>query len=100
MYPVVMFMLSATGLISLPSSVVLIPIFGLVFALAYASKLRAGAVQGIGYRGLVLFAISLAIAFAAFLLFSDAQVIGAPQPKSENSMDALLSSYSLHWQVR
>ena len=97
---IVMIMLSVTGFFSLPSSVVLIPIFGLASALVYASRLRSGGVQGIGYRGLTLFAISLAIAFAAILLFSDTQVIGAPSPKSENSMDALLSSYSLHWQVR
>lgn len=55
----------------------------------------------VGYRGMMFSVGGFAALLVAVLAFSDPQLIGAaPSPTYDNSMDALLSSYSMHWQVR
>lgn len=56
----------------------------------------------IGYRGTVVSALALGIVFASVLaMFSSPQFTGAaPAQSFDNSMDALRSSYSMHWQIR
>jgi hypothetical protein len=55
----------------------------------------------IGYRGTIISVLALGVGFASVLVFSDIQFTGAaPAPSYDNSMDALLSSYSMHWQIR
>jgi len=56
----------------------------------------------IGYRGTLVSALALGIALASVLaMFSSPQLTGAaPAQSFDNSMDALRSSYSMHWQIR
>jgi hypothetical protein len=55
----------------------------------------------IGYRGTMLSALALGVILAIALAFSSPGITGAaPAAAYDNSMDALLSSYSMHWQVR
>jgi predicted transcriptional regulator len=55
----------------------------------------------IRYRGLMLSVSALTILLAGIFVFSGVQFTGAaPVQPYDNSMDALLSSYSLHWQIR
>lgn len=54
----------------------------------------------IGYRGMVISALALVVVLASALAFSSPQFVGAPVHSYDNSMDALLSSYSMHWQIR
>jgi hypothetical protein len=54
----------------------------------------------VGYRGLLLPVLSAAAIFSGIVFLSGASFTGAAGPQYDNSMDALLSSYSLHWQVR
>jgi len=55
----------------------------------------------IGYRGTMLSVSVLTVLLVSILLVSGVEYTGAisNQPY-DNSMDALLSSYSMHWQVR
>jgi predicted transcriptional regulator len=53
----------------------------------------------IGYR-LMLSVLSAAVILSGIIFLSGATFSGAAAPHYDNSMDALLSSYSLHWQVR
>ena len=53
------------------------------------------------YRGMMLSVSALTILLAGVFVFSGVQFTGAaPVQPYDNSMDALLSSYSLHWQIR
>jgi predicted transcriptional regulator len=55
----------------------------------------------IRYRGMMLSVSALTILLAGLFVFSGVQFTGAsPVQSYDNSMDALLSSYSLHWQIR
>ena len=54
----------------------------------------------IGYRGTIVSALALGAALASVLVLSGLQFAGAPAQSYDNSMDALLSSYSMHWQIR
>ena len=55
----------------------------------------------IGYRGTMVSVLVLGVVFASVLLFSGIQFTGAaPGQSYDNSMDALLPSYSMHWQIR
>jgi hypothetical protein len=54
----------------------------------------------IGYRGTIVSALALGVALASVLVLSGLQFAGAPAQSYDNSMDALLSSYSMHWQIR
>jgi predicted transcriptional regulator len=53
----------------------------------------------IGYRGAIVSVLALGV-LAAALAFSGLQFALAPAQSYDNSMDALLSSYSMHWQIR
>jgi hypothetical protein len=53
----------------------------------------------IGYR-LMLSILSAAVILSGIIFLSGATFSGASVQHYDNSMDALLSSYSLHWQVR
>ena len=53
------------------------------------------------YRGMMLSVSALTVLLAGLFVFSGVQFTGAsPVQPYDNSMDALLSSYSLHWQIR
>jgi predicted transcriptional regulator len=55
----------------------------------------------IGYRNTLVSVVILGMVLAGVLVFSAIQITGAaPAPSYDNSMDALLSSYSMHWQIR
>jgi predicted transcriptional regulator len=56
----------------------------------------------IRYRGMMLSVSALTVLLAGLFVFSGVQFTGASpvQPYENDSMDALLSSYSLHWQIR
>ncbi|MEW6604259.1 MAG: hypothetical protein AB1351_06170 [Thermoproteota archaeon] len=56
---------------------------------------------GIGYKGTVLSALALGIVLASVIVLSSPELIRAAPPQPyDNSMDALRSSYSMHWQIR
>jgi predicted transcriptional regulator len=55
----------------------------------------------IGYKGTIVSMLALGVVLTSLLVFSSPQFIGAaPAQSYDNSMDALLSSYSMHWQIR
>lgn len=55
----------------------------------------------IGYKGMVLSAAALAGVLVSVLVVAGLGYTGAsPTQPYDNSMDALLSSYSLHWHIR
>jgi hypothetical protein len=54
----------------------------------------------IGFRGTIVSMLALGVVIASALAFSGPQFAGAPAQSYDNSMDALLSSYSMHWQIR
>jgi hypothetical protein len=55
----------------------------------------------IGYRGAIVSVLALGVVLGSALVFSGLQFTGAaPAQSYDNSMDALLSSYSMHWQIR
>ena len=55
----------------------------------------------IGYRGMVLSVAALAGVLVSVLVVAGLGYTGAsPSQPYDNSMDALLSSYSLHWHIR
>ena len=55
----------------------------------------------IGYRGMLLSVAALAGVLISVLVVAGLGYTGAsPSQPYDNSMDALLSSYSLHWQIR
>jgi predicted transcriptional regulator len=81
---------------------------GVVASVAVASALLASFVMlgrrsypVIGYRGTLVSVLALGVVLTTVLVFSSPQFIGAaPAQSYDNSMDALLSSYSMHWQIR
>ena len=54
----------------------------------------------IGYRGTILSALALGVVLASVFAFSPEITGAAPAQSYDNSMDALLSSYSMHWKIR
>lgn len=54
----------------------------------------------IGYRGTLVSVLVLGVVLASALALSGPQFAGAPAQSYDNSMDALLSSYSMQWQIR
>jgi predicted transcriptional regulator len=54
----------------------------------------------IGYRATMLSVFVLAVLLASILLVSGLEYTTAMTSQPDNTMDALLSSYSLHWQIR
>ena len=54
----------------------------------------------IGYRATMLSVFVLAVLLASILLVSGIEYTSAVTSQPDNTMDALLSSYSLHWQIR
>lgn len=54
----------------------------------------------IGYRGTLVSVLVLGVVLASALALSGHQFSGAPAQSYDNSMDALLSSYSMQWQIR
>lgn len=81
---------------------------GIVASLGVAATLLASflmlgrrSYQTIGYRGTVLSALALGIVLASVIVFSSLGFTGATSSEPyDNSMDALRSSYSMHWQIR
>lgn len=81
---------------------------GIVASLGIAAALLASflvfgrhSYPAIGYKGTVLSALALGIVLAGVIVFSSPELIGAaPSQPFDNSMDALRSSYSVHWQIR
>ena len=57
--------------------------------------------SAIRYRGMMVSVLALTVLLAGLFVFSGVQFTGAaPSQSYNNSMDALMSSYSLHWQIR
>jgi predicted transcriptional regulator len=57
--------------------------------------------SAIRYRGMMISVLALTVLLAGLFVFSGVQFTGAaPAQSYNNSMDALMSSYSLHWQIR
>ena len=57
--------------------------------------------QVVGYKGTVFSALVLGLVLASVIMFSNTGLTGAsPAKPYDNSMDALLSSYSMHWHIR
>ena len=54
----------------------------------------------IGYRATMLSVFVLAVLLASILLVSGIEYTSAVTSQPDNTMDALLSSYYLHWQIR
>jgi predicted transcriptional regulator len=54
----------------------------------------------IGYRGTVVSVLALGVVLASVLVFSGLGSTEGPSQSYDNSMDALLSSYSMQWQIR
>jgi hypothetical protein len=66
--------------------------------LSFLFRRRLVIPQAMGYRGLMFSILSVVGVLSGVVLLS--APFGAGAPHYGNSMDALLSSYSLHWQVR
>ena len=54
----------------------------------------------LGFRGTMLAVSALAVVLTGVLVFGMGYSVAAPGQPYDNSMDALRSSYSLHWQIR
>jgi len=54
----------------------------------------------IGYKGTIVSVLAIGILLANIMIFSGLQFTYPAGQSYDNSMDALLSSYSMHWQVR
>jgi hypothetical protein len=81
-------------------SLILFVVLALALASSFSFKGRWIFPQTIGYRGLMLPVLAVAVIFSGIMFLSQATFTGAAVPHYDNSMDALLSTYSLHWQVR
>lgn len=86
--------------LSANANLFLLPILASAVALFFAYRGNRIFPQTIGHRGLMLSVLSAGATVSGVLFLSDATFSGAAVPHYDNSMDALLSSYSLHWQVR
>ena len=80
---------------------------GVIASIASAATIAASflmlrhSYSSVRYRGLMLSVSALTVLLAGLFVFSGLQFTGAsPVQPYDNSMDALLSSYSLHWQIR
>lgn len=80
---------------------------GVIASIASAATIAASflmtrySYSTIRYRGILLSILALTVLLAGLFVFSGVQFTGAaPVQSYDNSMDALLSSYSLHWQIR
>jgi len=80
---------------------------GVIASIASAAAITASflmlrhSYSSVRYRGLMLSVSALTVLLAGLFVFSGLQFTGAsPVQPYDNSMDALLSSYSLHWQIR
>ena len=80
---------------------------GVIASIASAATIAASflmlrhSYSSVRYRGLMISVSALTVLLAGLFVFSGVQFIGAsPVQPYDNSMDALLSSYSLHWQIR
>jgi hypothetical protein len=79
---------------------------GVIASIASAATIVASFLMiryypAIRYRGMMLSVSALTVLLAGLFVFSGVQFTGAsPVQPYDNSMDALLSSYSLHWQIR
>jgi predicted transcriptional regulator len=80
---------------------------GVIASIASAATITASflmlrhSYSSVRYRGLMLSVSALTVLLAGLFVFSGLQFTGAsPVQPYDNSMDALLSSYSLHWQIR
>lgn len=80
---------------------------GVIASIASAATVAASflmlrhSYSSVRYRGLMLSVSALTVLLAGLFVFSGVQFTGAsPVQPYDNSMDALLSSYSLHWQIR
>ena len=80
---------------------------GVIASIASAATIAASflmirySYSAIRYRGMMLSVSALTVLLAAVFVVSGVQFTGAaPVQPYDNSMDALLSSYSLHWQIR
>ena len=80
---------------------------GVIASIAGAATIAASLLMirhsypAIRYRGIMLSVLALTVLLAGVFVFSGVQFTGAaPAQPYDNSMDALLSSYSLHWQIR
>jgi predicted transcriptional regulator len=80
---------------------------GVIASIASAATIAASflmirySYSAIRYRGMMLSVSALTVLLAGVFVFSGVQFTGAaPVQPYDNSMDALLSSYSLHWQIR
>jgi hypothetical protein len=80
---------------------------GVIASIAGAATIAASLLMirysypAIRYRGMMLSVLGLTVLLAGVFVFSGVQFTGAaPAQPYDNSMDALLSSYSLHWQIR
>jgi hypothetical protein len=78
---------------------ILFSLLVIVLAVSFSFRSRRLVPQAIGYRGVMLSVLSAAAVLSG-IMFLSAPYSGAAAPHYDNSMDALLSSYSLHWQVR
>jgi predicted transcriptional regulator len=80
---------------------------GVIASIAGAATIAASLLMirysypAIRYRGLMLSVLALSVLLAGVFVFSGVHFTGAaPAQPYDNSMDALQSSYSLHWQIR
>lgn len=80
---------------------------GVIASIASAATIAASflmlrhSYSSVRYKGLMLSVSALTVLLAGLFVFSGVQFTGAsPVQPYDNSMDALLSSYSLHWQIR
>jgi hypothetical protein len=80
---------------------------GVIASIASAATIAASflmirySYSSVRYRGMMLSVSALTVLLAGLFVFSGVQFTGAsPAQSYDNSMDALLSSYSLHWQIR
>ena len=80
---------------------------GVIASIASAATITASflmirySYSSVRYRGMMLSVSALTVLLAGLFVFSGVQFTGAsPVQPYDNSMDALLSSYSLHWQIR
>lgn len=80
---------------------------GVIASIASAATIAASflmlrhSYSSVRYRGLMLSVSALTVLLAGLFVFSGLQFTGAsPVQPYDNSMDALLSSYSLQWQIR
>jgi hypothetical protein len=80
---------------------------GVIASIAGAATIAASLLMirysypAIRYRGMMLSVLALTVLIAGVFVFSGVQITGAaPAQSYDNSMDALLSSYSLQWQIR